>query len=180
MTARQLGASFHVGDVAWSCSLSWSPLGDQTTATWSPHDTTTPATARLRFGAGATEVTGTPPAGTKLACPSSLAIDLAFDLTTDDGGFADSWTGPGVYLVGTDDLYFQVDPHTVGGIHGSYTFMLRDAWPQMSTSVAVGVFHDHVEGALTESAQRMTGSSSGEGFGINSAVWRCDQSTPAP
>lgn len=180
MTGRQIGARFHVGDVVWSCSLAWGLLGDQTEATWSPHDTTTTATASLRFGDdSATEVTGIAPAGSRLACIPRITIDLLFDLASDDGGFADSWSATGTFLQTSNNLSLQFDPHTAGGFHGSYTYTLLGTWPEAFTTINVAAYSARLEGSLFEATRRATSATTGEGFGVRSAVWQCEQSTPA-
>jgi len=182
MTARQMGARFHVGDVVWSCSLAWAPLGDQTDAIWSPHDTTTAATASLRWApdSSATEVTGLSPPGSRLACPPRVEIDLLFDLATQDGGFADSWSARGGFLTSTDHLSVRFDPQHAGGFHGSYTFTLLHSWPVTATTLTVGAFPDRLEGSLVEGTQRMTGPGSGEGLSGEGLIvrvgnWLCEQ-----
>jgi hypothetical protein len=178
MTVSEVRSRFHVGGVVWSCSLAWGLIGDQTVATWSPHDTTTTATASLRLGSGATEVTGTAPPGSRLACPARLDIGVIFDLASEDGGFADSWNATGTFLASTDHLSVQFAPRQAGGFGGTYTFVLLDSWPTTSTTISVTAYSTRLEGMLFESTQRRTSSSSGEGFGVKSAVWLCEQSVP--
>jgi len=183
MTVRQLGARYHIDDVIWSGTVSWGQLDSQTTATWSPHDTTSAVTARLRFGfGGAIETTGTPAPGTKTACPPWVAFHIVFDLASDDGGFADSWNAWASFYVGTNSVSVVFDPHPAGGFHGSYAFALNEneTWSSRSTDISVTAFEDGLQGGLLESAQRPTGATSGEGFGVQSAAWTCKQSTPAP
>jgi|SRR5215471_1232152 len=99
-------------------------------------------------------------------------------LASEDGGFADSWGSTGTYLVGTDHLSVQFDPHQAGGFRGSYTFTLLASWPMTSTTISVASYDTRLEGMLVESTRRSTGPNSGEGFVVKSAVWQCGQSTP--
>jgi hypothetical protein len=182
MTAREIGTRFYVDGAAWSCPLTWAALGNQTDATWSPHDTTTTVHLGLRSGpGGATEITETTPAGDRGYCPPSVTLDLILDIATDDGGFSDSWRTTGRYTMGFDSFPLTVDPRAADGFHGSYAFALLQSadWPQRLTTVSLNVSSDFAYGSLTEAAERATGPHSGEGFGLNTASWLCNVA-PSP
>ena len=181
MTVREIASRFHIGDVVWSCALSWAPLDSPPSATWSPHDATTTAVAGLRWGAGgATEVTGTAPSGGRLFCPPTVTMDLIFDIASDDGGFADSWSVSGQYLMGIDNVAVTFDPRTVGGFHGSHTFTPPDNSGSTFAAVSLAARATDLGGALSEGAQQATSPTTGTGFQITTASWLCDQSNPAP
>ena len=180
MTVREIGSRFHVGDV-WSCALSWAALGSQPTATWSPHDAMTTAVARLRWGAGgATEVTGTVPSGSRAFCPPTVTMDLIFDIASEDGGFAESWSASGRYLDGLDNLAIDLDPRAAGGFHGSHTFTPPTSSGSAFAIVSLAAYATDFDGTLAEGAQQATSPTSGMGFQVNTASWLCDGSILAP
>jgi hypothetical protein len=180
LTAREIGSRFHVGDVVWSCALSWAPLGSQPITTWSPHDAMTTAVARLRWGpGGATEVTATAATSGRVFCPPTVTMDLVFDIATEDRGFAESWSVSGRYLDGVDNLSVDFDPRAAGGFQGSHTFTPPNTPGSTFAVVSVAAYAADLDGTLAEGVQQPTGPTSGSGFQVNTASWLCDQSTPA-
>jgi hypothetical protein len=181
LTVREIGSRFHVGDVVWSCVLSWASLGSQPTATWSPHDAMTTAVASLRWGAGgATEVTGAAPSGSRIFCPPTVTMDLTFDIATEDGGFAESWNVSGRYLDGLDNLAIDFDPRAAGGFQGSHTFTPPSTSGSTFAVVSLAAYATDLDGTLAEGAQQATSPTSGTGFQANTASWLCADSMPVP
>jgi hypothetical protein len=180
LTAREIGSRFHVGDVVWSCLLSWASLGSPPSASWSPHDTMTPAVASLRWGTGgATEEAGATPSGSRIFCPPTVAMDLVFDIATEDGGFAESWNVTARYMEGVDNLAVDFDPRAVGGFHGTHTFTPPNTSGSAFAVVSLAAHATDLDGTLGEGVQQPTGPTSGSGFQVNTASWLCDQAAPS-
>ena len=172
-SVAELGEQFHIGE-PWSCRVSWTAMGAQREAEWSPAGEDVEASLSFEWGDRTEQVTGHPTGGTRLACPARLDIGLSMSFQSSDGSLAEEWDVVGTYGGGAE-LGVELRPHELGGYQGSYSLQWVSEWPETGSLVSMRVRPDTAVGDLIEWAQTRSSGDSGDGVQVSPATWTCER-----